>query len=413
VGDRIVAVDGVNVDTDAELGDAVARHQPDGNVRLTISRVGAEEIIEAHCVDGQPLVKTQRKLLESMAAGHWSDCVRYSAKWEQALGLSPAPPNPARARAACAEALATVEKRRSGPPEAALVYEAQRRSIRQATLVPNRLEEVRGDVLNAIEGLRAEGFPSLADDLQRTLNTAAGSATAASGHAGSSAVASTIAAANSQTTPIPVVGDMAEGVVSTGTCFAVAPDGLVLSAHHVVKGAGRVNVRVGDGISYPATIEAMSPQNDLVLLKVPVATPEFLSLAQPQSVRLGQRVFTVGFPAPAGPGTEPRFAEGSVSALSGPQEDAGLIEISVPVEPGNSGGPLVNEVGEVEGVVTSSSAIRPSPGPETSPPNVNWAVRSELAMTIVPQGRVSARPTTRDDVPALVRRAVCYVEASR
>ena len=413
LGDRVVAVDETPVDTDAAIAEAVARHGPDGSIRFIVSRAGADETVEAQCVDGQPLLETQRRMLGAIAAGRWSDCIRYSSEWEQSSGLSPTPPNPATARAACAEALATVEKRRPGPPEAALVYEAQRRLIRQATLVPSRLEEIRAHVLNAIQGLREGGSTVLADDLEHTLTAAAGSETPP-GRAGSSPVSGTIVVASSPTTGVPVPSDMAGvgQVVSTGTCFAVAPDGLVLSAHHVVKGAGKVSVRVRDGTSYPATVEASSAQNDLVLLKVPVATPEFLPLAQPQSVRLGQRVFTVGFPVASGSGSESKFAEDSISALSGPQEDAALVEISVPVQPGNSGGPLVNDVGEVEGVVTSAAAIRPFVGSsEPIPQSVNWAVRSELAMTIVPQRTVSTKPATRDDVTAFVRRAVCYVEA--
>jgi len=389
MGDRVISVDGTPVDSDDALTAAIARHDPNGSVELTVSRAGAEETIEAKCQDGEQTLRTGRQMLEAVAAARWDDCIRLSWKVEQELGLAPPPVPLASLRSSCAQALAQAEHRRSGTLEANLFFEAWRRTVARAALVPGASEEIRGGGLEAAEQLRRSGFPTLGDELERNLN-------AGQPNAGS-----------------PIVPGSGQ-VTSTGTCFAVAPDGLLLTANHVVKGTGRVNVvLVGSGASsYVATVEATSPWNDLVLLKVPAATPAFLPLAQPHSARVGQHVFTVGFPVPSMLGSEPKFTEGSISALSGPQEDAGLIQISVPVQPGNSGGPLVNDAGEVVGIVTSTAAILPFlTASGTIPQNVNWAVKSELAMTIVPQRSAPAKASNRDDAIARVRRAVCYVEA--
>ena len=64
-------------------------------------------------------------------------------------------------------------------------------------------------------------------------------------------------------------------------------------------------------------------------------------MADQRSVTLGQQVFTIGYPAPDLLGSEAKFTEGVVSSLSVLGGDAGYMQISVPVQPGNSGGPLL------------------------------------------------------------------------
>jgi S1-C subfamily serine protease len=68
--------------------------------------------------------------------------------------------------------------------------------------------------------------------------------------------------------------------VSTGTCFSVAPDGLILTAYHLVKDANTITARVENGDELPAVPEQVSANNDLALLRVNRPTPVYLSLAQ-------------------------------------------------------------------------------------------------------------------------------------
>jgi S1-C subfamily serine protease len=143
-------------------------------------------------------------------------------------------------------------------------------------------------------------------------------------------------------------------------------------------------------------------------------TPHYLELAPARSVRPGDPVFTVGFPMIGLLGPEPKFTDGSVSALSGLRGEASLVQITVPVQPGNSGGPLLNNLGQVVGIVTSSAAI-PSflEKAGTLPQNVNWAVKSEYARPLyesVPgEGPSGGRAVAIDRA----MKATCMVEASR
>src|SRR5207249_3907696 len=90
--------------------------------------------------------------------------------------------------------------------------------------------------------------------------------------------------------------------------------------------------------------------NDLAILKVE-GKSRALPVAASRIVQLGEPVFTIGFPNVALQGFEPKLTRGEVSSLAGIQDDPRYFQISVPVQPGNSGGPLVDSRGNVVGIV--------------------------------------------------------------
>lgn len=199
---------------------------------------------------------------------------------------------------------------------------------------------------------------------------------------------------------------------SVGTCFAVSPEGVLLTSHHIVSNARSVRVSFVDGREFPATVEAASEAIDVVVLRIAGATPEYLSLAEPGSVTPGTHVFTMGFPAPDVLGSEPKYSEGSISALSGPGRERTLLQMSVPVQPGNSGGPLVDDKGDVVGIVTSTAAAIPFFRATGSlPQNVNWAVNVDFARPLLPIPQERGPAIQRQDAVERVRRSICAVNA--
>jgi serine protease Do len=137
-----------------------------------------------------------------------------------------------------------------------------------------------------------------------------------------------------------------------------------------------------------------------------------------KAVRLGNTVTTVGFPNIGLQGFAPKFARGEIAALSGAADDARYFQISVPVQPGNSGGALVDERGNVVGVVSAKlSALAALNSSGALPENVNYAVKSSFLLSFlesVPE--VSAKlkePITReqkfDDVVKLAEQAAVLV----
>ncbi len=200
---------------------------------------------------------------------------------------------------------------------------------------------------------------------------------------------------------------------TNGTCFAVNQNGTLLTAYHIVQDATSIRVHLEDGTVTEATVKTFNAKRDLAILRIDPSTPDFLPLAPTGSVNLGEQVFTMGYPAPELLGQEPRFTDGSVSALSGPEGEVGLLQISVPVQPGNSGGPLVNERGEVVGIVTSTTAVEAFLSKTGAlPQNVNWAVNVDYARRLFASPTVESATVSREDAIENVRRALCMVETS-
>ena len=177
----------------------------------------------------------------------------------------------------------------------------------------------------------------------------------------------------------------AQPTVSLGSCFAVSPDGLILTNHHVIAGAELVQVTLSDGRTLSrAWVESDSASTDLALLKVEASGLEYLPLATLRSTEVGMEVFTMGFPAKGTLGSEPKFTDGTISSLSGVQGESSLLQTTVPIQPGNSGGPLVSHDGFVVGVVTSTAAVANFMSQTGAlPQNVNWAVKADYAVCLL------------------------------
>jgi S1-C subfamily serine protease len=206
--------------------------------------------------------------------------------------------------------------------------------------------------------------------------------------------------------PVPTGG--------TGTAFIVHPNGLLLTAHHVIDGATSITVSCNGQPAVPATVESSSPTIDLAILKASrgLGTRSFLRLSPNRVPSLGDTVFTMGYPAPSLLGPDVKYTNGTVSALSGLGGDASFLQISVPIQPGNSGGPLVNEDGDVVGIVLATAAVQTFvQAADAFPQNINWAVKSAFASALFTPPTASA-PSGGGDVIERVTEATCLVRAT-
>ena len=204
-----------------------------------------------------------------------------------------------------------------------------------------------------------------------------------------------------------------QGVESHGTCFLVSSNGVAITSYHVIDGAKGISVLLADGRQVQAVVESTSAANDLAVLRLTGSTPDYLSFTSTRTARLGDQVFTVGFPAKSILGADAKFTEGSISALSGIQGEAAYMQISVPVQPGNSGGPLVNYQGNVVGVIAATAAVEAFyKATGTLPQNLNWAVKSDYVKPMIDE--VAPRPiaASRDEAISRVKKAVCQVIAA-
>jgi S1-C subfamily serine protease len=143
-----------------------------------------------------------------------------------------------------------------------------------------------------------------------------------------------------------------------GSGVVVSEAGDILTALHVVAGASDVSVTFGDGTKSPATVTTREQDHDIAVLRAtrPPATLVPAVLGNPNAVRVGDEAFVVGNPL----GLTWSMSAGIISGLDRsfevPQTNQtikGLIQIDAAVNPGNSGGPLLNRDGQVIGIVAA------------------------------------------------------------
>ena len=145
---------------------------------------------------------------------------------------------------------------------------------------------------------------------------------------------------------------------TVGTGWPIA-DGYVVTSNHVVAGCQKVVVISTLGEELPARLALGDQVKDIAILEVSDSgkLPPALPLAK-KKARLGTAVFTIGFPRVDYMGRSPKLFTGVISSVNGLHDDPASYNTTVPVQPGNSGGPLLNMNGEVVGLVTSMLGLR-------------------------------------------------------
>ena len=182
--------------------------------------------------------------------------------------------------------------------------------------------------------------------------------------------------------------------------FFITADGYLISNYHVVKDSAKVRLLTGAGM-VDAKVVQVDAANDLALLKTEGHFAP-LPVASSRSVALGSTVATVGFPNIGLQGFSPKLAKGEIAALAGAADDARYFQVSLPVQPGNSGGALVDERGNVVGIVSAKlDAATALAASGALPENVNYAVKSSFLLSFlesVPDvAKKLKEPNTKDE----------------
>ena len=173
------------------------------------------------------------------------------------------------------------------------------------------------------------------------------------------------------------------GQTASGSGFVIHPDGYVLTNHHVIAGADQIDVIVPGKGDFLASVVADDDYKDLALLKIGTTNSEVLPISESKRVNVLDTVIVLGYPLASALGADVSASEGQVNAIR-EEGRIPLLQIDANVNPGNSGGPVLNDRGEVVGVVVSKlNALVFLRETGTIPERVNFAIPIDEARGIV------------------------------
>lgn len=139
--------------------------------------------------------------------------------------------------------------------------------------------------------------------------------------------------------------------LATGTGFVVHSDGYLMTCAHVIEGAKKIEVELGQQ-TYAARVIEINTQRDLALIRISARNLPVLPLSNSNQIQLAQHVRVVGYPLSDVLGTSVKITQGSVAGFID-RKNGRMIQVDASMNPGNSGGPLVNDRGEAIGVASA------------------------------------------------------------
>jgi S1-C subfamily serine protease/uncharacterized protein YecT (DUF1311 family) len=185
----------------------------------------------------------------------------------------------------------------------------------------------------------------------------------------------------------PVAEPKAE-LAGSGTAFAINKNGEFLTNYHVVKACTSVRLKIA-GVGRDGLVIANDERNDLAVVRAQVSSVPPLHFREGRPIRPADAVVVLGFPYAGLLATAPQVTTGAVSALAGVRDDTRYLQLTAPVQPGNSGGPLLDLSGNVVGIVSARiNALAVAEVTGTLPENINFAIKSGIVRSFLEANQV-------------------------
>ena len=175
-------------------------------------------------------------------------------------------------------------------------------------------------------------------------------------------------------------------ITVTGSGFFVSSKGLIATNAHVVNGAKKIEIKVPDEIgsnTYIGKTLLIDTRNDVALIQIDDSSFKDLNplpYGISEKADIGEKTFTIGYPLNDIMGTNYKVNDGIISAKTGIADDIRYYQITIPLQPGNSGGPLFNSQGNIIGI---TSAKLSSKAAGVSIENVNYAIKAAYLATLI------------------------------
>lgn len=204
----------------------------------------------------------------------------------------------------------------------------------------------------------------------------------------------------------------------SGSGFVVDDSGDVLTNNHVVNHCKSIIVKALGFPPIAARVDAIDPKNDLAILRAAsaatVGEPVHFRI-QSQPGKLGEAIGVIGYPLAGILSSEPKATFGQINSVAGINNDYTLLQISAPVQPGNSGGPVLDASGLVIGVVVSQASPAMATAAGNMPQNVNFAIRGEVAQIFLAAHGIKFSTSRRwhtqptDEIAAMGQRSTVFI----
>ena len=194
--------------------------------------------------------------------------------------------------------------------------------------------------------------------------------------------------------------------ISSGSGVVIGAHGEILTNAHVVENCAQITVRSSSGDSTAAPLVARDEKNDLAVVRSKLPLSSVAVFRDRGPVRAGDAVVVLGYPLSGLLATSANLSVGNVSALAGLGDDSRYLQISAPVQPGNSGGPLLDASGHIVGIVTAKlDAALVARFTGDIPQNVNFALKAEVARTFLDSNGIAYQTDVRRNLQLLKDRS--------
>jgi trypsin-like peptidase len=204
--------------------------------------------------------------------------------------------------------------------------------------------------------------------------------------------------------------------VSSGSGIVIGNND-ILTNYHVVDRCANISIQTASDDAESAVLVARDQENDLAIVRTKTSSKSFVRFREGSPIRVGDTIYALGYPLSGVLASGLQLSVGIVNALAGLNDDSRHVQISAPVQPGNSGGPLLDTNGHLVGIVTSKlNAIRVARFTGDIPQNVNFAIKAEVAKAFLEsrgfkyQTAVSDQELKAADVADLARPFTAFVE---
>ncbi|WP_417795309.1 S1C family serine protease [Terasakiella pusilla] len=201
----------------------------------------------------------------------------------------------------------------------------------------------------------------------------------------------------------PIEGGKRTPSTSSGTGFFINQHGYGLTNAHVVSNCSDITLKMPNQQTSKITLIKADQINDIAIFKSDIKPTSYGKLRSTKSIKAGEPVSLYGFPLISTLSTSGNVTSGNVSALTGIRDDSRFFQITAPVQPGNSGGPLFDDKGNVIGIVTEKlNALYIAAQTGDIPQNVNFSLKNNLIINFLDTNNIPYSSTINSQIISLV-----------